>query len=149
MKYNGISLPDLPEYDTAAYPYACIQRIPYAAGGCIAHLRYSSKPFVAAGGAVTNSDGAGFVLRSYLSASSNFLWNKPTTIWNVGLSLPPDTVIWCNQDILDEDGGVLLSATEPAGEPTLAIPNFCLSSWLVGFALGLAGRPLPTNSEWR
>lgn len=45
-------------------------------------------------------------------------------------------IIWSNHKILNEDGSTYVEASNP-------MQKFDLKSWLTGFALGLAGKPLP------
>lgn len=137
--YNDIFLPDLPEYDAAAYPYACIQWIPYSGAGYIAHLRYSDRPFHAAGGIVTNTSGSVIFVQTYSSSYTDFSWRKAYPLPNPTLSLPEQTVIWCNADISDESGSIFLAASEPIPTRDGTAPDFRLSSWLIGMVIGLAG----------
>lgn len=74
------------------------------------------------------------------------------------------TVIWSNYNILYDDGRQYLPAglepfpvepeepdepdvpVEPEEPPVEEKKDFCLRSWLTGFCLGMAGKPLPMPS---
>lgn len=141
-RYNGVKLPGLPEWDSAAWPYACIQYIPYQDGSFIAHLRCCDQPFHGAAGVITNPADAVILVHSYVSSSADFAWGTAYTVEGRALALDPDTVIWSNTDISDENGSLLLAASEPAAVQIAPILDFSLDSWLVGFAIGFSGRPL-------
>lgn len=142
-RYNGVKLPALPAWDTDTYPYAQIQYIPYNDGSFISHLRCSTQPFCATASAVTNTAGSAVLVQTYISTYTNFAWGTAYVLEDISLSLDPDSVIWCNVDISDESGAVFLAASEPVPVQSVTIPDFCLNSWLTGFAIGLAGKPLP------
>lgn len=140
-KYNGVKLPKLPEYDTAVYPYSYIFDYADLHGYVLVisttrftlyeYEGYSDKVIGDESGTsdavvYTVTDGAWTELD--IDAQNGAWWGT------AGSALP---CVWCNTDILDsEDGSVYLAASEP-------VKAFCLRSWLTGFALGLAGKPLP------
>ena len=141
-RYNGVKLPALPEWDTAAYPYAHIQYITYRDGSFIAHLRCSDLPFHAGSGTVTVPAGAVMLVQSCIKAGTEPSWGTAYAVMNPSLALDGDTVIWCNTDIPDESGAIFLAASEPVPVQAVTIPDFHLNSWLTGFVIGLSGRPM-------
>ena len=63
-----------------------------------------------------------------------------------------DTVIWVNHAIRYEDGGLYREADDdpiPVEPEEPEKKNFCLKSWLIGFVLALAGKPLPLGGGKR
>lgn len=109
--YNGVRLPELPEWDREKYPYALI-------------------------GAYPNEDGYGISGNLYLTSKVEFGYNK-YNVWSIATEYifpfdansdyptewqpgreysgsPGVNVIdWANFDLLDEDGSVYLAASEP------------------------------------
>lgn len=146
-RYNGVKLPGLPDWNAAAYPYACIQYIPYRAGGFIAHLRCGNLPFRREGLVVTNTPGAVIQTRTFMDLNSQYEWGRSFTTAGQALTLDPDTVIWSNWDIQDENDGVFLAASDPAPVVPVTIPDFSLFNWLVGFVMGFSGGPLEDMEE--
>ena len=79
----------------------------------------------------------------------NGAWVSP---WEsqLNLGVANKGILWSNHTILWEDGSVYMEASdpipvepeEPNDPPVEEKKNFCLRSWLIGFALGLAGKPL-------
>lgn len=52
--------------------------------------------------------------------------------------------MWTSHDILNTDGSTYLAAYTPIPvDAAVKEWSFCLKSWLTGFALGMAGKPLP------
>lgn len=58
-------------------------------------------------------------------------------------------VIWANYAIRYKDGGLYRAADDDPIPVEPEKKNFCLKSWLTGFALGLAGKPLPLTGSKR
>lgn len=139
--YNGVQLPQLPSWNKTLYPYALIQKISYEDGGYISHLRYSNQPFYCEASVVTNTDGAEHFMRTV--TNTNTSWSKEITpdeyVDGVKLSLPLETVVWCNVDILDDTGTLYLAASEPKYWNVV----FDLKSWIIGYNLGVSGKVLP------
>lgn len=133
-KYNGIRLPKLPEYNTEAYPYALIQRTKNDMGYTV-YLRYSNQPFFLNTNTVTNTDGAEHFMRTL--SDDKTAWGDETVSDVATLTLPSDTVVWCNVDIMDNLGELFLAASK--SELVVAID---LKSLVYGINLRLAGRPL-------
>lgn len=61
-----------------------------------------------------------------------------------------DIVIWSNHAIRYEDGSLYQGADDdpiPVEPEEPEKKNFCLKSWLIGFVLALAGKPLLITTE--
>lgn len=124
--YNGIPLPDINTVwtDKTTYPYAIIFGDEY--GGEFLHI--SPVPFIYEDPNVNISSGAGSP--RYINDSDGWVEHDS------GSGCTGSGVKWTNYDIIDiSDNSVYLAASEPV--------SVNLKSWLIGFALGLAGKPLP------
>lgn len=131
-KYNNHLLPNPPEYDTSSYPYACVQHVEDSG---LYHFRYSSEPFYKKDNIITN------IGEVYVCDGIGITWSESYAIEASSLSLEPNTIIWCNVDILDESDAVFLKASElekPFGADQLR-------SWISGLVIGLASNPVPMN----
>lgn len=153
-KYNGIELPDLPQYDASAYPRAYICQVVDASA--IVDLGQCMLCLVDGAAAIAHSndeygEDAGVILfagvtavKSYSYRSSDDEWTETDPGWSdYTCILLPEILdpIWSNFDILAADGSVYLAASDPvtrwAG----------LRSWLGGFVMGLAGAPQPPDRK--
>lgn len=149
--YNGVELPALPGYDTAAYPYAVI-----AQGGSITTLYVSSKPlyylwpidvaygycsidpFDRGSTSLKNGSWEEFTFDAVTSATETESGTE--CYWCFGILKG----IWANHDILKEDGTVYLAASEPIPVSTWKPdPISMVLGWLVGRRLaGQRGKVL-------
>ncbi len=109
MLYNGVELPELPEWDRAAYPYAILQELN---GNC--RLNVSSKPLYAfaysSGKVVATApeDAEGYNYEVY--ASNPGSWAGPYYGVSAQGVMP---ILWANYDVYFEDGTFYLAATDP------------------------------------
>ena len=162
--YNGVLASDvfptaeesnmtMPEDAATDYPYWTLS-VCYTSGIPILEMRMFTSPVIVDGSAITTKDGESV---QFLFYEAN--WRNPTTdepdVWslvrheqNTGAIVDADTgnisngyrLKWANFDVLDIEGNVYLAASEP-----VPIQWAGLQSWLIGYALGLAGKPLPIN----
>lgn len=153
-KYNGWDLPDLPEYDTAAYPRAYITGVTSDIGnGAVAGDYLLS--LVDGAAAIAHSDDTytedtGVILFTGVTAQK--LYSAADGAWSeisgtdsgTAYILRPDMLVplWANFDVPKADGTVYLAASEPVAEK-----KFDLRAWLFGLLLGLAGKPMPLNKR--
>lgn len=123
--YNGISLWGLPERDESTYPHTYIER-----DGDVYQLIASVSRLV------KTSEG----YFQFEGATNHLTWFHYDTGWGgltEGSSDPKyDDIIWCDTDILDENGAVVLAATEPVYVPVNS--KFNLVDFLSFFCLRLA-----------
>jgi hypothetical protein len=101
--YNGVRLPALPEWDKETYPYACIGKMSTDSFINVC----SSSPFAVIDG-VCSFKGA--VLHN---AYNKFGEWSGFTSFNLSSYLSYSDVLWTNTDILNSDGSVYLSASDP------------------------------------
>lgn len=145
MAYSNVTPPKLPEYDSVAYPYYVLV-YNYEKGSedwYEAHLYYSGTAFTYDGTKVTNAEG---VTRTQVYADGS--WTGEVTTEEApelspGLTGSVYQRIYTNHDILDGEGSVWLAADSVTAVETAWAG---LKSWLLGYALGLAGKPLPISS---
>lgn len=114
--YNGVQLPPLPEWDKTAYPYAAIFK--NIIGTAVLYI-FEQKPYVTIKTSVTAAlsitSGSKYVYKGANSISN------PTNGWNANTeytatddqTMNIQSVIWTDFDLLNEDGTVSLSASEP------------------------------------
>lgn len=146
MAYSNVTPPTLPEYDSVAYPYYVLV-YNYENGSedwYEAHLYYSGTAFTYDGTQVTNAEG---VTRTQVYADGS--WTGEVTTEEApelspGLTGSVYQRIYTNHDILDGEGNVWLAADSVTAVETAWAG---LKSWLLGYALGLAGKPLPINAR--
>lgn len=103
--YNGVQLPELPEWDKETYPYAFIN-----GDDTYYMLHVTDKPLKAIDGYMRSEEGT--VAHEY-SELGDGVWKKfyqTNIIAGVHTLLLP---MWSNRDVLNEDGSVYLSASEP------------------------------------
>lgn len=145
--YNGLELPDLPEWDTTAYPYAYIYYVGENPAFCTLVL-------VPADAEIVFEEGTAAILfstshyRSYYARSVDEQWDDEGTTETSGsiylfkpmVDYPTayTVVQWTNFDVYTKDNKPLF----PKSDPVLIRSGFNLKSWLTGFALGLTGKPL-------
>lgn len=132
--YNGIELPELPEWDKEAYPQAMIACYNYSA---LATRLYVDKEF-----RYTHYDTG----RTMISTSANsrvyYLrdgkWDGPEEISDAGnicfLDETDETIDWTNFDVLNKDGSVYFAASDPI--PVNPAPTLDPTSLLMGWQVG-------------
>ena len=101
MLYNGVELPELPEWDKVAYPYACIAKI---SGN---YRAIFSQTILVHNATVNVTNVKSPNLRYELS---NGEW---VALSETGAFTIPGKQTWTSYDILNEDGTVFLAASEP------------------------------------
>lgn len=118
--YNGVELPDINEVWTdelkAQYPYALIN---------VMSNNPTTTLFLVKNISYGHSDGLGRVLILGTDNACQARSTSPHTKWGpidntVALSVAVESIEWANFDVLNEDGSVLLSASDPVpvgGEP--------------------------------
>lgn len=128
--YNGVELAKLPDYDTDVYPYACVNESALVAGVYMLYL--CSEPFYysAAEGNVRTVAGASLSTSKLTSGSG--AWGEISNADRVA-GTTGFTPLWCNVDILDEEGNVYLAASEPVPGKWQG-----LKSWLARYVVRLA-----------
>lgn len=139
-KYNGVPLPELPAesqlydnawiYETAGDDYALILSnsplygITYGGNACLAFSE--------------SAEGSVYSIHEdkwhQMSSTINTMFYDGGDYRYFYKDSYP--ILWTKTDICDADGNVVYEASAP-------VPLFDLKSWLTGFALGLAGKPLP------
>ena len=141
--YNGIELPELPEWDKETYPYAVIFHDPmnllYTKGAY--HLLLSPEPFAVWHvdttplWGVSEDTAVGF--RSYVEP--DFVWQGSgfgSSGWD-GHRADNLPLVWSNHDITNTtDNSVWLAASEPVP----ATPDLDPTSFLAGWRLGCIAR---------
>lgn len=146
-KYSNTTFPELPEWDSETYPYAVVTLL-YEKGSedwKLANLFCSSEMFYFDYEDEFITCDATSHYR-YMAGSVEDGWTdygvyEVTPELTPGMGSSGYMRIWTNAEILHLwDGSVYLAA----GEFTpVEVSRFNLESWLVGFGLGLAGKPLP------
>lgn len=128
--YNGVELAKLPDYDTDVYPYACVNESALVAGVYMLYL--CSEPFYysAAEGNVRTVAGSSLSVSQF--DNDTWSWGEISNADRVA-GTTGFTPLWCNVDILDEDGNVYLAASEP-----VAVKWQGLKSWLARYVVRLA-----------
>lgn len=148
MAYSNVTPPALPAYDTAAYPYAVVV-FNYETGETDwyqTHLMCAASAFTydSAGGYVTQSEET----HLWFACNAGGDWGS-ATVDDTELELTPGLGetglvykrIWTNHDILDDNGDVWLTANTVTPEADVT-KKFPLKSWLIGYIMGLAGKPV-------
>ena len=148
--YNGVRLPQLPEWDKTVYPYAYLSTMPFFK---VYTLQVSQQPADLLG----NEES--FYTKTPLM-TSNFRYDSvfglpPSVEWSewdetgvgdaYGSSIgdvnpdmenydgATDKLIWCNHDVTYPDGTVFLAASEPIPAPEVDLdPQSLTAGWLVG-----------------
>lgn len=103
--YNGVVLPTLPEWDKETYPYAYIWQTSsgkYSAVFVSAPLYYNSGMY---------SDGVVSYL-AYEGITAEGEWGERVVSGNYSVGVAV-TLVWCNQDTMNEDGTLYLAASDP------------------------------------
>ena len=161
--YNDVVLPELPEDVLVNYPYIVIVRDGIT-GGCIMNAstvpseRFYSYQTSAGGYTITHElDGLGYPGRGVYGTNAGDTWTisaelssesalvGPPGYWGYDTLANADgeelsTIVWSNHDIYDTYGVLYYTASD---DPIPVIEGFDIRSWCIGYALGLAGKPLP------
>lgn len=110
--YNGVRLPKLPEWDKETYPYVFIYKtatmfeVSYV-------LHLTPNPYYAV------SDNGKYCIGyrsddiSYMAYDDSDVFGYKTNYISEGIRGELDNVVWANFDVLDENGELLLPASEP------------------------------------
>lgn len=140
MAYDNVTRPELPtSYIAETYPnYVMVFN--YARGTSDwyqVHMYYSGNAFTYDGSRITNAEG---IIRKDIYGDG---WTGEVVVEDTpnlvpGLHGDVYQRIYTNHDILDGAGNVYLAA-----DTVTPVKLFDLKSWLTGFSLGLAGKPLP------
>lgn len=111
--YNGIELPQLPEWDNTKYPYATITHS--SAGGLSQYvLRFTDFKFSAKSNTVANVPEGDNAYCNYKLQNDEWVYAAEGTGWKASLSLTVTMFKWVNYDVLnDTDGSVYLAASDP------------------------------------
>lgn len=140
--YNGVRLPELPEYDKAVYPYAVLDKT--NAGTSFLFYAFKSRPYYGTNPADSTKRGVystgGAKVYYFVPADGGSEWEHSMDTDNPFAAEDgnENTLFWTNTDILYEgDGSVWLAASVP-----VAISDW-RKSFLTGLSLGLTGMPLP------
>lgn len=151
MAYENVTPPPLPEYDSTIYRYYLLV-FNFDEGNTEwyqVHLLYAESPFVydsdkkCINGSVATYGGQVY---DVYDAWAILLGQEFHTI-GLELNLTPGLDgevfqrIYTNHDILDSKGNVYLAA-----DCVTPIYTFDLRSWLIGYTLGICGKPLPLTN---
>lgn len=102
--YNNIELPALPDYDKTTYPYAVIEKSQY--GGNLYYFHaFAEAPTMDGNYVWLNGN------RVYCSSNNGEDWG--TLYEGVAISKGKGYIKWSDHDILNADGTIYLSATNP------------------------------------
>ena len=129
--YNGVKLPALPEYDTETYECAYIAENVAMKGWYALFISDAPLVYDKLTNTMIRPDGC-TVMRSTSSGES----------WSEFLAHDADSLlapIWANYEVKDTNGGTHMERSEPAKFWEHS------RSFLIGLALGLAGKPLPIS----
>lgn len=151
MAYENVTAPPLPEYDSTTYRYYLLV-FNYGEGDTDwyqIHMNYSDSPFVydANGGYICGSVET-YGWQSYDAETGWTFFGKEFLDNGLELNIRPGMTggvfqrIYTNHDILDSNGNVYLAA-----DCVTPVSTFDLRSWLVGYTLGICGKPLPIASK--
>lgn len=135
--YNGVELPGLPEWDTAAYPYAFIYIVTLDGTTGVYTLVVSSS-------GTMNYDDNGILCPA---ANVGQRYTVSGEEWAAAADsddfyIMRDNLIftvWANFDVLYADGSVYVAASEPVA----VAEKFPLRSWVGWLIAGLCSRPVP------
>ena len=123
--YNGVELPELPERDKGAYPYAIIRLISNIRGNR-AYLYYLKTATAVVYETEDDYYADGVIFSDRLEAVS--IMDKESGTYpdfgelksvNDGTFVPLINMLWANVDIYKPDGTLYLAASDPIPVPTL------------------------------
>ena len=108
--YNGMRLPKLPEWDRGSYPFAYISNGFLGIGRSYVYFKNVEYGKTDGGNhCIIVPAGTGMY-----GLYSNGQWKEPTVTTEDDFMPVPDSIlIWANFDVLNEDGSVFLTASEP------------------------------------
>ena len=147
--FNDWILPALPKWDQDTYPYALIYQNKDSWGF---YLMCLDTPFY-----VTTANGVQVIaFDAYAQVKAFEYWRSDPWEWKStqyntqpdsgaeAIYLNPDKAeyIWTNTDISDDYGTVVYPATDP-----VPIWEFNEKSFLIGYTLGIAGKPMPLTAS--
>ena len=132
--YNGVELPQLPEWDNVAYPYALIYR--HIESGNY-YLRCGEQAFV---------DRTHATVPNIYQSGKSVWYSNDGSAWKYGdsdvagdtISPTYNNIIWTNHNILStKDSSVYLAASDPIPVTSSPAPDptSMLMGWLVGRAI--------------
>lgn len=161
-RYNGVKLPALPKDVVDKYPYIVILFEHDRGYGSFYSFHASTEPselekiWYSADNAyqtelLQRGKGVSYYIKKDQSdiwtrlhdevdgseSASAPYWYSDVLVNSLGVLL--NSVVWTNHNIYNIDGGIEYTANDA---PT-PIPDIDLKSWLTGYALGLAGKPMP------
>lgn len=122
--YNGVKLPELPEWDREKYPYAVLV---YGTGDSVPYWVYfcSNQPYINSsdkvvinektGGTGLSLTGTKAIYYRYYNLENTVGWEDSPSYSDLlsPISISKDRVFWGNADILNTDGTVYLGASDP------------------------------------
>lgn len=120
--YNGVELPELPEWDKTAYPYAYIVDNTAVVTGYVL--------FVHGAQSTAKTDGTLFRYGAKMYVPSDNGWTLHTSSLTVN-----GKVVWANADVYDTDGNLYLAASDPVDPNATTAPldpKSMLMGWIVG-----------------
>lgn len=114
--YNGIELPELPEWDKASYPYAMITE-----GTVLNYGKYflycAVNPIIESLNGYGEATGYvkinGNYLRTGATAEGADSWGEFTEVTSTDKLLTNTPPLWTNTDIYYRDGSLYLAASDP------------------------------------
>ncbi len=147
--YNGVEAPDINTVwtDKETYSYAMIfvnTETNWTTGitETYTYLWFlDNPPYVFRGEGTSGNIAGGAIIQSYRLTGGNWEYYA-THEWPHAFTYPFDSIIYANYDLLDSDGTLYLAASDPVPVEETT-PAFSLKAWLTGYALGIAGKPLP------
>lgn len=108
VSYNGVVLPELPVWDKTAYPYAEILPSPYQNR----YMLYIENVKATADGSTLTW--TGLIRTSYVCALGDTEWTLEMEAKEWGDYFGSySSIVWCNYEMLNKDGSVYLSASDP------------------------------------
>ena len=153
--YNGIRLPQLPEWDKTVYPYAYISYSPpyYHFLRCSqtpAYYNTNSTPVFSIWNPSIDcafNDGAFGI---YDTDWGEWMTHNNAGGFGLGAENPDEddtTLIWCNHDVTYPDGTVFMKASEPVPVEPIDPTSF-MQGWLIGKRLAaMRGELLNDDTE--
>ena len=157
MLYNGVELPDINEVwtDKETYPYAYV--VDYLSGSRFYLYMVSEPCFIE----YYSQYSADFLFgpSSYRLCYYEFHYTSSpfySGIWEPVLydrvtsgsiqNVDKCPLIWTSSDVLNSDGSVYLSASEPVDPNAPTEPTYDRTAFLSGMAMGLTGKGNPTSN---
>lgn len=148
-KYNGITLPKLPEWDKQTYPYAFIQFGDMTGYSIYSLIVTNAKGVMGESYRIGEHTTCEWVVAADEESEANLSGTNPgisTDNWLQYENAKTYTeygytnVVWSDFDILKADNTVYLAASDP-------VPVYDMSIFWDGLSLGLCGKALPWKAE--